>query len=129
MGDSILTRFSKVSASTVVTMEKVSYDQIADGGGGMNSADMREAVVDAQRFAEETGRTGYNADLSAEEMKLHCMLGKEEKAFISNAYESLCMSPRAYVRALKVARTIADLDRSENIKDVHLAEALSYRMS
>jgi magnesium chelatase family protein len=46
---------------------------------------------------------------------------------MKQAYEALGMSPRSYKKTLKVARTIADMDQSEDIHEQHLAEALSYR--
>ena len=112
-----------------ITMERVSYGQLTGGVSGLSSLEMREAIEKGRAFALKMGREVYNADLTAQDMKKHCRLGEGEKAFISEAYESLGMSPRAYVRALKVARTIADLDESPEITQVHLAEALSYRMA
>ena len=47
---------------------------------------------------------------------------------MNRAYDRFSMSPRAYARTLKVARTIADLDQSDDIKTGHLAEALNYRI-
>jgi magnesium chelatase family protein len=89
---------------------------------------MRDQVIAALKFAKKCGRDGYNSDLDEKQMAKYCALGKEEKAFMSKAYSSFAMSPRSYVRALKVSRTIADLDASEEIKIKHLAEALNYRL-
>ena len=61
-------------------------------------------------------------------MDKHCRLGSSEKNFMKSAYEALLMSPRSYTRTLRVARTIADLGESIEIKEEHLAEALSYRL-
>lgn len=65
--------------------------------------------------------------MSNEDVEKYCILGKEEDTFIKNAIEKLHLSTRIYFRILKLARTIADLEGSENIKLPHLAEALSYR--
>ena len=52
---------------------------------------------------------------------------KEASALLNAAVEAMKMSMRAYNRILKVARTIADLDRSEPITSAHIAEAVQYR--
>lgn len=111
-----------------IAMERVTYTQLTDKGSGLSSSDMRASLERAHNFARSMGRTGSNSDLSALEMDKHCRLGAEEKNFMREAYEALSMSPRSYVRTLRVARTIADLSESKDIKEVHLAEALSYRM-
>lgn len=57
----------------------------------------------------------------------HCRLDSASQALMKNAFEKLGLSARAYGKVLKVARTIADLDNSENIEIRHLAEAIQYR--
>ena len=94
----------------------------------MNSQEMRNVVIRAREYAKSMGRMGYNCDLTNKEIEEHCRLAKDEKSFMREAYTSLSMSPRSYVRTLRVARTIADIAESESLKQEHLAEALSYRM-
>ncbi len=110
-----------------ISMEKVEYNDLTGERKGLTSEEMRNKVIEAKEFAKRHGREGYNADLSEKDMGSHCVLGKEEKAFMRKAYRSFMMSPRSYTRALKVSRTIADLDSSETIEIRHLAEALNYR--
>ena len=112
-----------------ISMERVTYNQLTKHESGMSSAEMRKMISKAGRFAKLMGRNGYNCDLTAAETDKHCRLDRAEKNFMREAYSSLVMSPRAYMRTLRVARTIADLDESEKVKQKHLAEALSYRMS
>ena len=57
----------------------------------------------------------------------YCMLDREGSSLIRQAMDRLGFSARAYDRILKVARTIADLEGSRNIRTVHLAEAINYR--
>lgn len=111
-----------------ISMERVTYGQLTEGEKGLSSEEMSKTVIGARKFAMRMGRTGYNSDLSGKELDKHCRLGREEKSFMREAYEALAMSPRAYVRTLKLSRTIADIAESPDIKQAHLAEALSYRM-
>jgi magnesium chelatase family protein len=60
-------------------------------------------------------------------IKKHCVLDNNGSMLIENAVEKFGLSPRAYHRILKVARTIADLDNRECICEPHLAEAIQYR--
>lgn len=57
----------------------------------------------------------------------YCKLDSASQTLMKNAFEKLGLSARAYGKVLKVARTIADLDNSENIEIKHLAEAIQYR--
>ncbi len=55
------------------------------------------------------------------------MLGEDEDAYLKNVFTKMQLSARGYSRILKVARTIADLDGSADIRRRHLAEAVGYR--
>jgi magnesium chelatase family protein len=94
------------------------------------SAELKIQIEQARTFGKTrfsgTKKT-YNAEMTNEDVEKYCTLGKEEDVFIKNAMEKLQLSTRIYFRILKLARTIADLEGSENIKLPHLAEALSYR--
>lgn len=69
----------------------------------------------------------YNSQLTPSLINKFCKLGRAEKLLLRDAFERLKLSARAYNRILKVARTIADLEESDYIKEIHLAEALRYR--
>ncbi|EOC99316.1 YifB family Mg chelatase-like AAA ATPase [Caldisalinibacter kiritimatiensis] len=68
-----------------------------------------------------------NSELTPKHMKKYCELDDEGKMLMKQAFDQLGLSARAYNKVLKVARTIADLEGSKNIKSNHLAEAIQYR--
>ncbi|MBI2633336.1 MAG: YifB family Mg chelatase-like AAA ATPase [Parcubacteria group bacterium] len=78
-----------------------------------------------QRFENES-RT--NSGMKLKEIKKICALNAESEKLFENAFKKYALSPRAYHRILKVARTIADLAESERIETPHLMEALQYRI-
>jgi magnesium chelatase family protein len=71
--------------------------------------------------------TLFNSSLNPRQIELYCRLGENEEKLMKKAFTSLNLSSRAYHRILKLARTIADLDNSEDIKTPHIAEAVQYR--
>ena len=78
--------------------------------------------------AVQLQRTGkVNAALSSREIERYCQLRDTDHRLLEQAMERLGLSPRAYHRILKVARTIADLAGSAGIQTMHLSEAISYR--
>ena len=68
-----------------------------------------------------------NSELTPKMIEKYCNLNKECRQLLELAFNKLRLSARAYVRILKVARTIADLDTKQNIEKKHLAEAIQYR--
>ena len=111
-----------------ITMEKVKYDELTGQEKGMTTEEMRRMVEKAILFSESRGQSCFNSEIPDHELDRYCRLGTEESKFMNRAYDAFSMSPRAFNRTLKVARTIADLDASKDIKTAHLAEALSYRI-
>ncbi len=60
-------------------------------------------------------------------LKEYCQIGEDSKTFLGQAIDKLGLSARAYTGILKIARTIADLGRMEDISVSHIAEAIQYR--
>ncbi|MDD4843421.1 MAG: YifB family Mg chelatase-like AAA ATPase [Anaerotignum sp.] len=114
----------------VVEMPAVTYDDLEGIESGEPSSKIKERVLAAHHIQLERFRTEgiyFNAQLSAAQIEKFCSLGAKEKDMLRNAFERLDLSARAYHKVLKVARTVADLDGSEEITFRHLAEVLQYR--
>ena len=95
------------------------------------SSEVIRARVNAARKIQNERYAGTgitcNAMLTPAMIQQYCVLTDGAKLLLKNAFEKMGLSARAYDRILKVARTIADLDKSENIDTKHIAEALQYR--
>ena len=81
--------------------------------------------IQNERFADNRGMC--NARMGPEQMRKFCALDDAGSDLMKQAFEALGLTARSYDRILRVARTIADLDGSEDIHPIHLAEAIGYR--
>ena len=91
---------------------------------------IRDRVCTARKVQKERfgdGRILTNSMLEVRELKEFCHLGRTEELLMRKAFVSLGLTARSYHKILKVARTIADLDGSEKIREYHLKEAIGYR--
>ena len=68
-----------------------------------------------------------NATLCPAEIERYCKLGNKEEELMRQAFQNLGLTARTYHKVLKVARTIADMEESKEIREPHLKEALGYR--
>ncbi len=114
-----------------VEVTPVSFDEMAAEYQAEKSEFIRERVVKAReaqlkRFDEIEGMHS-NAQMHSKQLRQVCRISKEGTEMLKQAMDRLNLSARAYDRILKVSRTIADLEGSENIESVHLAEAIQYR--
>ncbi len=100
---------------------------LAEGGDrGEPTQLVKQRVIKArEKMLTRAGKV--NALLGSREIEKHCFLERQDAEFLENALHRLGLSIRAYHRIIKVARTIADLEGSENINRANLAEALGYR--
>jgi magnesium chelatase family protein len=113
-----------------VAMAAVPWKDLGAGGAGEGSDAIRERVRRARVVASArgSGAPGFrNADLSAQEVVQHTALDRAGRRILETAVTRLQLSVRALHRALRVARTIADLDEADRVTAPHLAEALSFR--
>lgn len=110
-----------------ISMETVNYDQLSSRDRNTDSNQMQNETLRGIEFAKAYGREYGNANIKDKDIPLFCKLGVAEEKLIREAYKALNLSPRAFNKTLKVARTIADMDEREIIREEHIAEALSYR--
>lgn len=114
----------------MVEMPAVGYEDLQNSTPGESSTEIKKRVVKAheiqlQRYKKEG--IFFNAQLNAAQVEKYCPLGEAEQKLLKAAFSSMDLSARAYHKILKVARTAADLDGSEEITVRHLAEVLQYR--
>ena len=96
-----------------------------------SSETVRARVCEAREFARarmgESSNIFCNAQLDAADIRKYCVTDPAADALLRSAYDRMGMSVRGHDRIMRVARTIADLDRSEVILAKHIAEAIQYR--
>ncbi len=114
-----------------VEVTPVSFNELSNIKVGESSNDIRERVITARKIQEKrfaaTEGIHSNAQVSPKMLKKICEIDQAGKDLLKKAMDKLGLSARAYDRILKVARTIADLEGTENIQTNHLAEAIQYR--
>ena len=113
-----------------VGTKKVDIKDLKGSVMPMSSEEMRQKIMAAQRrqlerFANET--ILFNAQMGPKEVRKYCQMDQEAERLLEKAYQSYNMTARGYNKALKVARTIADLSQKDVIEKEHIMEALSYR--
>jgi magnesium chelatase family protein len=113
-----------------IEVASVRYRELDDGREGDSSGAIRKRVDNARRIQLERykGMRIYsNSQLQPGMLNRFCRLDEKGRALLKSAFDRLGMSARAHSRILKVSRTIADMDGSEDIRPGHLAEAIQYR--
>ena len=114
-----------------IEVPAVKFRDITSEQTGEKSTAIRERVIAARqrqqkRFADRPKIT-CNARMGTKELKGYCALDEFATELLKNAMNDLNFSARAYDRILKVARTMADLAGSENVRSEHVSEAIQYR--
>ena len=85
------------------------------------------AARDLQKERYKKYNIFSNSELTPKLIEQFCKLNSKSKKILELAFNKLGLSARAYSRILKVSRTIADIERCENIEEKHIAEAIQYR--
>lgn len=112
-----------------IEVAHIDHAQLSGRARGERSERIREQVVAARtrqgkRYRDERKTNG---DLSVKELDEHIALAPSVRDVLNASARTLELSPRAYHRVIKLARTIADLEGAEDIAEAHLLEALQYR--
>ena len=113
-----------------VDVDRVAFIDLRTESSEESSEQIKQRVdkaraIQLKRFAGTGIYT--NAKMSSKQIKEFCKLDEQSEMLLKNAFDKFKMSARGYTRILKVARTIADLEGSENITANHILEAISYR--
>jgi len=114
-----------------IEVDSVSFEDLQDKEKSESSFDIKKRV-EKTRTLQDNRFINYNhiesnAEMSNNQIEMFCYLDKECLDLLNQAMSKLNLSARSYHRILKVARTIADHDNSDNIKPNHIAEAIRYR--
>ena len=114
-----------------IEVTPVPFKELSSVRDSEKSEVIRERVVAARQIQEmrykDMEGIYCNAQITSKLLRTYCKIDEAGQTLLKTAMDRLNLSARAYDRILKVARTVADLDKSEDIKTDHLAEAIHYR--
>lgn len=113
-----------------VEARRVKYEDLAGDTVPENLGAVRNRIMDARRMQQKRFKSTLiktNAGIQASSIQTYCKLDKEAEILMKEAFVKMKLSARGYHRILKVARTIADLDKSDIIGVQYLAEGLQFR--
>jgi len=115
-----------------VKVSKISHDKLSDTKSGEPSESVRARIETARdlqraRFKNHPRGITVNNEMRADDIEKYIVLPLKLRTLFNTSAEKLKLSPRAYHKVLKVARTIADLGSAPDILEEHIMEALAYR--
>ncbi len=110
----------------MVNHEKLSSEKLAEKSENIKKVVENARLLQNKRFQNEKIKT--NSEMTTALIKKYCRLNKDSSLFLKNIAEKNNISARSYFKLIKLARTLADLENSENIKLNHLAEAVQFRI-
>jgi magnesium chelatase family protein len=115
-----------------VSVANVDYKKLGEEGTGEKSEKIKERVYQARaiqkdRFKKFNRNISTNSEMNVKDLSSIVRLADDVRKILDDSAERLALSARAYHRVIKIARTIADLENSPDIKAPHVLEALQYR--
>ena len=114
-----------------VESSPIKFNELVVNECNEKSEVIRERVEECRKIQKERFKNytniNYNSQMTTKEIKKFCNIGNEEKEYLRKIFNVKKLSARTYHKILKVARTVADLAKSDDIKIEHLVEACSYR--
>lgn len=116
----------------IVHIEPIEYTKLLnDSNNNLQHLSAVEVINNATalQYQRYNSSFKYNTNLNNRDISKYAMLSSDAARLLTQAADKLALSARSYFKAIKVARTIADLEKSEDIKENHIAEALQYRIS
>ena len=107
------------------------FNEITSDSENENSKDIKERIIIARNIQKERFKNykkiNFNSQMGSKEIKKFCSINEDDYEYLKKIFYMNKLSARTYHKILKVARTIADINQSEEIKKEHLVEACSYR--
>ncbi|MCK9577905.1 YifB family Mg chelatase-like AAA ATPase [bacterium] len=114
----------------LITVPRIKFDKLNGKSNPESFIKAKENILKARQIQTKrfVGQgIKLNAEMNIAQIKKYCSFGEDSMYLLKKAVDSGKLSPRSYHRLLKVARTIADLDNSEEILFSHISEAIAYR--
>ena len=113
-----------------IEVPPVPFRELSNQTAGTNSETMKAQVVAAREIQQRRfgkGSLRLNGRMPPSQIRIFCKLEPDAESLLKSAMEEMGLSARAHDKILRIGRTIADLEASENITAAHLSEAINYR--